>query len=110
MNKFINMIASTSNIFIFAPLILAMCLLFVSIYTLDYIFLLSPIFLIIHLVFPSLPINFGNNTLFSEVFITILLLIMGYLLHNILKKYSSKFRNFITTYAIKSIKFEILKK
>lgn len=110
MNKTINIIVSAFNIFIFAPLILSMCLLFGCIYILDYIFLLSPVFLIIHFVFPSLPINFGNNTLFSEVVITILLLIMGYLLHNVLKKYSSKFKSFITTYAIKSVRFEILKK
>jgi hypothetical protein len=110
MNKTINIIVSAFNIFIFAPLILSMCLLFGSIYTIAYICLLAPVFLIMHLVFPSLPIYLGNNTLFSEVLVTILLPIIGYMLRNVLKKHSSNFKSFITTYAIKSVRFEILKK
>lgn len=54
------------------------------------ILLAPPVFLIVHLVYPDLPISFGTNILFLNIIITFMLSFMGYKSIRFLNKYSPK--------------------
>lgn len=100
--------APTLNLIMVAPIIISTMAIVLSLYIVDFFLLITPIFLLANLIAPNLPIYFGTVLLMGKALTTLLFVVIGYLLYNLLKKWNTKFFSWVFKYIIRSIKFEII--
>ncbi|MBU5485914.1 DUF1700 domain-containing protein [Clostridium sp. MSJ-11] len=103
-----NIIIGIFNMLAIVPLILSISLLIITLYILAYILLTTPVFLILHWIFPSLPINIGFENYLVQLVVTALCTALGYYLHKLLKTYTGNYFKWVSIYLNKSVKFQIL--
>ncbi|WP_315117334.1 HAAS signaling domain-containing protein [uncultured Clostridium sp.] len=103
-----NIVIGIFNMLAIVPLILSISLLIITLYILAYILLAMPIFLVLHWILPSLPINIGSQNYLLQLVITALSTALGYYLHKLLKTYTGKYFKWVSIYINKSVKFQIL--
>ncbi|MEW9094297.1 MAG: DUF1700 domain-containing protein [Clostridiaceae bacterium] len=103
-----NIIIGIFNMLAIVPLILSISLLIITLYILAYILLAMPVFLILHWILPSLPINIGSENYLVQLVVTALSTALGYYLHKLLKTYTGNYFKWASIYLNKSVKFQIL--
>lgn len=89
------------NLLFGIPVIVSISLLYLSLYLLSFSLILIPIALIIHLLLPNLPINFGTHIIWQKFLITTFLFILGLILLIVLEKIRNKLFSYIFKFLIK---------
>lgn len=97
------------NLMIMIPVILSVFAILASLYFSGIVFIISPVFLVAHIIDPRLPIYFGTDITAFKFIIVSLMVAFGLLIIKISNKFSSKICGWSFRYIIKSIKFKSIK-
>lgn len=95
------------NLLIVAPMIFCITLTIILTYVVDVLLILMPLFLIVSLIVPSLPISFGTDILWKKVLEALGCAGIGFIIYRSTSKRSARFFNWAFRYIIKSLKFEV---
>lgn len=95
------------NILILMPIMLSLAVVILSLYIIDIILLATPIFLVLNIIMPNLPIWFGTDNFVVKILVTIVLTGVGYYFYKILKYYARNFFHWLLDYVKKSVTFRL---
>lgn len=97
------------NLIIMIPIIFSVLIALASLYFVGTVFVMSPVFLIIHVISPELPISFGTDIAIIKFIITSAMLMFGFIILRTSNRIRPKILRWSFLYIIKSIKFKAIK-
>lgn len=96
------------NLVIMIPIVISVLAVLASLYFAGAVFLLSPMFLVVHIANPQLPISFGTDIWVFKAIIVLALAFIGIKLLAISNKIRPKIFSWSFIYIVKSIKFKVI--
>lgn len=97
------------NLVIMIPIVISALAVLASLYLAGAILLVSPLFLIVHIANPNLPISFGTDIGVLKAIMALAMAFVGIKILTVSNKIRSKILSWSFIYIVKSIKFKVIK-